>query len=77
MAVDVLDILVGRVVEHGLIVGLAKIKQDGDIAILQYADDTILLLQDDLEQARNFKFLLCLFELMLGLNVNFHWDWAR
>jgi hypothetical protein len=39
---------------------------------LQYADDTIFLFQDDLEQARNLKFLLCLFEEMSGLKINFH-----
>jgi hypothetical protein len=39
---------------------------------LQYADDTIFLLQDDLEGARNLKFILCLFEQMSGLKINFH-----
>jgi hypothetical protein len=42
------------------------------VSILQYADDTILLFEDNLEQARNLKFLLCLFEEMSGLNINFH-----
>jgi hypothetical protein len=36
------------------------------------ADDTILLLQDDLKQARSFKFILCLFKQMYGLKLNFH-----
>jgi hypothetical protein len=30
------------------------------------------LLQDDLEGARNLKFILCLFEQMSGLKINFH-----
>jgi hypothetical protein len=37
--------------------------------MLQYVDDTILLLQDDLQQARNLK--LYIFESMSGLKVNF------
>jgi hypothetical protein len=39
---------------------------------LQYADDTILLLEDDLENARNVKYILCLFEQISGLKINFH-----
>jgi hypothetical protein len=38
---------------------------------LQYADDTILLLQDNLDFARNLKFILILFEKMSGLKINF------
>lgn len=45
---------------------------DGDLAILQYADYTILLLQDDLEQARDLKFILYIFEKVYGLKINFH-----
>jgi hypothetical protein len=41
------------------------------VAMLQYADDTILLIQDDVEQARNLKLLLYLFEAMSGLKINF------
>jgi hypothetical protein len=40
-------------------------------AILQYADDTILLLQDDAQQAVNLKLLLYIFEAMSGLKINF------
>jgi hypothetical protein len=39
---------------------------------LQYADDTIFFIQDCLESARNLKFILCLFEHMSGLKINFH-----
>jgi hypothetical protein len=39
---------------------------------LQYADDTIFLIQDCLEGARNLKFILCLFESMSSLKINFH-----
>jgi hypothetical protein len=42
------------------------------VSILQYADDTILLLDDDLENARNIKLILCLFEQIYGLKINFH-----
>ena len=55
----ILKRLASRLVENG-------------VSILQYADDTILLLEDDLEQARNLKFILYLFKQMLGLKINFH-----
>jgi hypothetical protein len=44
---------------------------ENGIAILQYADDTILLIQDDLGGARNLKLLLYIFEVMSGLKINF------
>jgi mannosylglycoprotein endo-beta-mannosidase len=45
---------------------------DGVVLILQYADVTILLLDDDLENARNIKFILCLFEHISCLKISFH-----
>lgn len=36
------------------------------MAILQYADDTILFVQDNLEDARNPKLVLYYFEMMSG-----------
>lgn len=44
---------------------------ENGLAIVQYTDDTIFLLEDDLEGARNLKFNLCLFEQMSGLKINF------
>jgi len=41
-------------------------------SILQYADDTIIFLDHDLEQVKNLKLLLCTFELLSGLKINFH-----
>jgi hypothetical protein len=43
---------------------------DGGISLLQYADDTALLLDDDLENARNVKYILYLFEQISGLKLN-------
>jgi hypothetical protein len=54
-----------------LIKGLADNLVDHGVAILQYADDTILLLQDDMEGARNLKLLFYIFETMSDLKINF------
>jgi hypothetical protein len=39
---------------------------------LQYANDTILFLENDLEQAKNLKIILCTFEQLSGLKIKFH-----
>jgi hypothetical protein len=44
--------------------------KDG-VAILQYADDTILCIEDKKEQATNLKFLLYLYVFTSWLKINF------
>jgi hypothetical protein len=44
---------------------------DGGISILQYVDDTVLFIQDDMDSAINFKILMYVFESMSGLKINF------
>jgi hypothetical protein len=41
-------------------------------SILQYADDRILFMEHNIEQATNMKLLLCVFKQLSGLNINFH-----
>jgi hypothetical protein len=45
---------------------------DDGLSILQYADDTIIFLDHDLEQAKNMKLLFTVFEQLSGLKINFH-----
>jgi hypothetical protein len=46
---------------------------DGAVAILQYADDTIICLEHNFEKARNMKLsLYTMFEQMSGLKINFN-----
>jgi hypothetical protein len=45
--------------------------EDG-LSILQYVDDTILLLEDDLKKTKNLKMVLGAFEKLSGLKINFH-----
>src|SRR4051812_15894141 len=55
----------------GVFIGLVDNMFDKGIAILQYADDTILFIKDEVEGGRNLKLLLYLFESMSGLKINF------
>jgi len=45
---------------------------EGGLSILQYADDTILFLEHDLDEAVNLKLVLSVFEQLSGLKINFH-----
>ena len=69
---DMLLVLVKRAKDQGQISGVVPHLIDGGLSILQYADDTILFLDDDLEKARNMKLLLCAFEQISGLKINFY-----
>ena len=40
--------------------------------MLQYADDIIFLIKDEVESVKNLKFILGTFEQMSGLKINFH-----
>lgn len=42
------------------------------VAILQYADDTIVFLKHGLSMANHMKILLHLFEKLAGLKINFN-----
>jgi hypothetical protein len=59
---DGLAMLIRKAQTEGLVKGLVPHLMDGGVSILQYANDTILLLDADLENARNIKFILYLFE---------------
>lgn len=67
-----LMLMAWRAQEMGLIEGLVPHIVERGCAYLQYADDTIFLIQYCLEGARNLKFILYLFEKMSGLKINFH-----
>jgi hypothetical protein len=72
LAVDGLAKMIHKAQENGLIKGLVPEYIDNGMSVLQYVDDTILCLEDDLEGAQNMKFLLCTFEKMSGLKINFN-----
>ncbi|WVZ52923.1 hypothetical protein U9M48_003922 [Paspalum notatum var. saurae] len=72
IVVDMLAIMINRAKDAGQIEGLIPhLVQDG-LSILQYADDTVIFLEHDIERAKNLKLLLCAFEQLSGLKINFH-----
>jgi hypothetical protein len=69
---DMLALLINRAKVEGLIRGVIPHLVDDGLSILQYADDTIIFLDHDPEQAKNLKLFLSAFEQLLGLKINFH-----
>jgi hypothetical protein len=56
---------------NNLLTSLGKNLISNGVAILQYADGTIVCLEHDLEKARNLKVLIYMFEQISGLKINF------
>jgi hypothetical protein len=63
--------MIAQAQEAGLITGLVPHLIEKGVVILQYADDTIILIQDDMEQIIHMKLILYMFEAMSGLKINF------
>jgi hypothetical protein len=63
IVVDMLSVLIKRAKDNDQIKGVIPHLVEDGLSILQYADDTILFTDHDLEQAKNMKLLLCVFEL--------------
>jgi retron-type reverse transcriptase len=69
---DMLTILIKRVKLNGQIQGVVPHLVDNGLSILQYADDTLIFMDDNLDKAKNLKLLLCAFEQLSGLKINFY-----
>lgn len=64
-------ILIERARDNGQFSGIVPhLVQDG-LSILQYADDTIIFMENNLKEAKNMKLLLCIFEQLSSLKINF------
>jgi hypothetical protein len=66
-----LAIIIEQAKNDGSIEGVVPHQLDVELSILQYADDTILLMEHDLEKMSNQKLILSAFEQFLGLKINF------
>ena len=61
-----------KAANQGIISGLLTDMCEGVIVSLQYADDTILFLQNNIPQAIHFKWLLACFEKLSGMKINYN-----
>lgn len=72
LVADMLAVFVSRATNAEQFKGLVPHLVDGGLSILRYADDTILFLENDLEHTKNLKLVLCAFETLSGVKINFH-----
>ncbi|WVZ69696.1 hypothetical protein U9M48_018443 [Paspalum notatum var. saurae] len=72
LVADMLAVFINKAKDNGQIQGLIPHLVEDGLSILQYAGDTILFLEHNLEQAKNLKIILCAFEKLSGLKINFH-----
>jgi retron-type reverse transcriptase len=72
IVVDMLAILISRAKEAEQIHGMVSHLVDEGLSVLQYADDTVIFMDNALERAKNMKLLLCAFEQLSELKINFH-----
>jgi hypothetical protein len=72
LVVDMLVVLIERSKSMSLFDGLVPHLVEESLSILQYADDTILFLEDDLEKAKVLILVLSAFEKLSGLKINFY-----
>jgi len=67
-----LAVILSRAKNNEQVKGVIPHLIEGGLSILQYADDTVIFLDHDLDQAKHLKMILCLFEQLSGLKINFH-----
>jgi hypothetical protein len=60
-----LAVLIARAKEDGQVDGLIP-HLVGRVSILQYADNTVIFMEHNLEKALNMKLILCIFEQLSG-----------
>jgi hypothetical protein len=72
LVADMLALLIERAKKLGFLDGLVTHLVEDALSILQYADDTILFLEDDPVKAKGMKLVLSAFEKLSGLKINFH-----
>jgi hypothetical protein len=72
LVADMLAMLIERSKNLVLIDGLVPHLVEDGLSILQYADDIILFLDDDLEKVKGLKLVLSAFEKLSGIKINLH-----
>lgn len=72
LVIDVFTKILIKAARANMIQGLLLTVEEGGVISLQYADDTLLFLKNDLQQAKKFKWLLSCFEHLSGMKINYN-----
>jgi len=71
LVADALSAMLTRASNAGAIQGLVPHLVDGSLTHLQYADDTVILLNFSLENLKTARLILSCYEAMSGMQINF------
>ena len=71
LVADVFTRMLLKASRYNLISGLLPQVTIGGIISLQYADDTLLFFENDVEKANNQKWILNCYEFMSGMRINY------
>ncbi|WVZ90520.1 hypothetical protein U9M48_036814 [Paspalum notatum var. saurae] len=72
LVADVLGVLMEKAVNKGYITGVLPEMVSGGISHMQYADDTIVMVDGSDSSILHLKLILYCFEWMSGLKINYH-----
>jgi hypothetical protein len=72
LVADTLAKLMSRAAAQGKVKGVLTHLLHEGVTHIQYADDTILMVEGDDKSILNMKFILYCFELLSGLKINYH-----
>ena len=72
LVVEALNLVIRKATSKGLWEGIEVVPNGTKITHLQYADDTIIFCPPNMEFLLNIKKVLILFQMVSGLQVNFH-----
>jgi hypothetical protein len=62
----------GKATIKGYLKGLMSRLYPEGVISLQYADDTLLFLENNIQGASHLKWLMTFFEYLSGLRINYH-----
>jgi hypothetical protein len=69
---DALRVMLESAVRQGQITGVLNNLIPGRISHIQYADDTVIMVDTSVQSIRNLKLILYCFEWLSGLKINYH-----
>jgi hypothetical protein len=72
LVADVFTRILVKAANKGYIVGLMNALCLEGVISLQYADDTLLFLDNDVEKGCHLKWLMACFENLSGMKINYH-----
>jgi hypothetical protein len=72
LVTDALGVMLNSTIRQGHISGVLIELIPGGISHIQYADDTVIMIDTSEQSIRNLKIIFYYFEWLTGLKINYH-----